>query len=61
MDLSKKFDLAIPTETKRFYIVSVKLDFMLLQSYLNFNQVKLVFKKNLTTMRGWTWLLEQRS
>jgi hypothetical protein len=45
MDLSKKFDLAIPTETKRFYIVSVKLDFMLLQSYLNFNQVKLVFKK----------------
>jgi hypothetical protein len=61
MDLSKKIDLAIPTETKRFYIVSVKLDFMLLQSYLNFNQVKLVFKKNLTTMRGWTWLLEQRS
>jgi hypothetical protein len=61
MDLSKKNDLAIPTETKRFYIVSVKLDFMLLQSYLNFNQVKLVFKKNLTTMRGWTWLLEQRS
>jgi hypothetical protein len=61
MDLSKKFDLAIPTETKRFYIVSVKLDFMLLQSYLNFNQVKLVLKKNLTTMRGWTWLLEQRS
>jgi hypothetical protein len=45
MDLSKKIDLAIPTETKRFYIVSVKLDFMLLQSYLNFNQVKLVFKK----------------